>query len=118
MLPGVDGGRGGGALKPEGYDRVAREQLGNAMDALEGPGPIKKRLYRAWLRGLHVVITERLSDRVRQQIEEALTWVPPGPEEADEDEGSVIATLKVMSEAEALALAARVEALYDSFDPP
>lgn len=47
------------------YDLYAREKLGEAMDALEAGGPIKQRLYRAWIDGLHVVQPGMLSEGLR-----------------------------------------------------
>ncbi len=99
------------------YDYYAREKLGQAMDALEGEGLIRQRLYRAWIDGLHVVQPRMLSDDLREEFErlrEAFTWVAPGPEAAEgEWPGTVVSTLKAMSEAEARELAAKIKRLYE-----
>lgn len=110
------------------YDSYARQKLGQAIDALEAkpgeaPGearPLKERLWQAWLDGLHVVMPEYLSGELKQEFEqlrEAFTWLPqasPGPEAGRGEEwpGTVIATLRAMSDEEAEALAARIRRLY------
>jgi hypothetical protein len=103
-------------MGPNDYDLYAREKLGQAMDALEGTGPIKQRLYRAWNDGLHVVQPEMLSDGLRkefQALREAFTWVAPDPETVKgEWPGTVVSTLRAMSDEEARALAAKIERLY------
>jgi hypothetical protein len=103
-------------MDPNDYDLYAREKLGQAMDALEGTGPIKQRLYRAWIDGLHVVQPEMLSDGLREEFQDLrrdFTWVPPGPEAArGEWPGTVVSTLRAMSGEEARELAARIQRLY------
>jgi hypothetical protein len=98
------------------YDLYAREKLAQATDAIEGGGPIKQRLYRAWIDGLHVVQPQMLSEGWRgefEQLREAFTWVAPGPEAAEgEWPGSLVATLRAMSDEEAEALAAKIRRLY------
>ena len=103
-------------MDPLDYDLYARGRLGQAMDALEEDGPIKERLYRAWMRGPSVVQPRFLSDALREEFErlrEAFTWVPPGPEAAEGGwPGTVVSTLRVMSDEEAGELAARMRRLY------
>lgn len=103
------------------YDSYAREKLGQAVDALEEAGPIQERLWRAWLEGLHVVNPEYLSGDLKVEFEwirETFSWLPPDPSEADpsgeEWPGTVITTLRAMSDEEAEALAARIRRLYGS----
>ena len=102
--------------------RYAREKLGDFKDEWEKPGPIKRRLYRGWVAGPHVVQPGRLPDGLRQEFEalrEAISWVPPGPEAAEgEWPGTITATIEAMSEEEAQALADRMLELHASLGSP
>jgi hypothetical protein len=104
-------------MDPNDYDLYAREKLGQAMDALEGTGPIKQRLYHAWIDGLHVVQPGMLSDGLREEFEdlrEEFNRVDADRDSWTEGEwpGTAVLTLKAMSDEEARALAAKIERLY------
>lgn len=79
-------------------------------------------MYRAWMDGLHVVQPGKLSDDLRVEFErlrEAFTWLAPDPETVEgEWPGTVVSTLRAMSDEEAGALAARIKQIYANLGAP
>ena len=109
-------------MEPANYVSYAREKLGQFLDVWEGPGPAKGRLLRGWMYGPNQVIPGYLPDGLRQEFEalnEALNWVPPGPETAGDEYpgGNFRSTIEVMSDEEAEAIADRIKELHASLDP-
>src|SRR5215217_7113672 len=100
-------------MKSSRYDSYAIAELGQAIDALEGEGHIRERLHRAWMRGLHGVIPNILSDdSLREEFEQLrATFYRETPKVPGE--GRVDATLWEMSDLEAELLAVRIELLYE-----
>ncbi len=100
-------------MRPYYYDSYALAELGQAIDALKGEGHIRERLHRAWMRGLHVVMPNILSDHYLREEFEQLRAIFYRETPKVPGEGRVDATLWEMSDLEAEVLAVRIELLYE-----
>jgi hypothetical protein len=89
----------------------AVEKLGVAVYALVGTGEIQDRLYEA-CKSILPLQPRDLPEHLRgefTELKQALTWIPP----EQEGEGTLLATLRAMSDEEADRLAKKFYELYD-----
>jgi hypothetical protein len=88
----------------------AREKYSVAVSSLVGPADIKTRLFGAYM-SIHTLSPRDIPEHLRDDhkaLTEALTWVPV----KEPDEGTLMATLREMSDDEADRLAKRFLELF------